>query len=250
MMWTIILVRPEKASNLGAICRLIANFQATGLILVDSKIDATDLELIMTARRAMEVFYEAHHVETIQKALKLVSYSIATTARVSTQKSPKRYAMTVENIPWNQLGVKPGLVFGPESAGLLNDELKLFNMLITIPTSKNYPALNISHATAILLHEMYKINFTEKVKIKTKQELIETENWHPQKDATNDLLERLLINFDTYTETFVEPFKQESTKKIFRNIIYRAKLSDVEAGRMIGAIEAWEFHWKQKQKKS
>lgn len=249
-MWTVILVRPEKASNLGSICRLIANFQANGLILVDSRIDATDLELIMTARRAMDIFYEADHVETIQEALKLVSYSIATTARVSTPKSPKRYAVSIENVPWNHLGENPGLVFGPESTGLLNDELNLFNLLVTIPTSKNYPALNISHAASILLYEMYKINFKEKVEEKTKQELIETENWQPQRDATDDLLERLLKNFDSYTETFVEQFKQDSTKKIFRNIIYRAKLSEIEAGRMIGAMEAWEFHWKKKKNES
>lgn len=246
-MWTIILVRPEKVSNLGAICRLSTNFGASNLILVDSQIDATDLELIMTARRAMDVFYNSLQVETIQEALNLVTYTVATTARVSTEKSPKRFAMSISDIPWSQLGNKPALVFGPESTGLLNEELGLFNIVITIPTSKNYPALNISHAAAILLYEIYKLSFNDKIQKKIKQELSETENWLPQKPAQKDLLELLFKNFDSYTETFVEPFKRDSTKKIFRNIINRAKLSEIEAGRMIGAMDAWEYHWKKKE---
>ena len=159
----IILVKPEKVSNLGAICRLIANFQANGLILVDSNIDASDLELIMTARRAMDVFYNARHVNTLQEALKNVTYSIATTARVATPKTPRRMALSIKDVPWKYVGEKPALVFGPESNGLVNNEIDLCNMLITIPTSKEYPSLNLSHSVAILLYEIYKLTLEEKI---------------------------------------------------------------------------------------
>ncbi|MHA2105430.1 MAG: RNA methyltransferase [Candidatus Hodarchaeales archaeon] len=245
-MTYIILVRPEKVSNLGSICRLIANFQAKGLILVDSRIDASDLELIMTARRAMDVFYNAQHVDTLEKALEHVSYSIATTARVATPKTPRRMALSINDVLWAQVGEKHGLVFGPESTGLLNNELDLCNMLITIPTSKDYPSLNLSHSVAILLYEIYKINLDQKIQTQDANQLYETENWQPEEDASSELLLRLLNNFDKYNGTFVEPYKQEITKQVFKNIIYRAKLNKREVGRMIGALEAWEYPWKQK----
>jgi TrmH family RNA methyltransferase len=242
----VILVRPEKVSNLGSICRLIANFHAAGLILVDSKIDATDLELIMTARRAIDIFYQAQHVDTLQKALSRVTYSIATTARIATPKTPRRMANSIENISWEQIGEIPAFVFGPESTGLLNDELDLCNMLITIPSSKEYPSLNLSHSVAILLYEVYKFNLEKKIQKSDTKQLYETDNWQPEDDATPDLLNRILENFERYSNTFIEPYKQDITIQVLRNVIYRAKLNKREAGRMIGALEAWEYQWNKK----
>lgn len=48
-----------------------------------------------------------------------------------------------------------GLVFGRESSGLYTDEIKLCNLLLYIPTSSKSPSLNLSHATGIVLNEIF-----------------------------------------------------------------------------------------------
>ena len=50
---------------------------------------------------------------------------------------------------------KPALVFGRENYGLYKDELALCETTVTIPTSPDYPVLNLSHAVGILLYEIY-----------------------------------------------------------------------------------------------
>jgi tRNA/rRNA methyltransferase len=48
------------------------------------------------------------------------------------------------------------LVFGPETNGLTNDEVSRCHHLINIPTDPDYPALNLSHAVAICLSELWR----------------------------------------------------------------------------------------------
>ena len=50
---------------------------------------------------------------------------------------------------------KVALVFGRESTGLTNEELKLMDFIIRIPANQNYPTLNISHAVGIILYTFY-----------------------------------------------------------------------------------------------
>ena len=46
------------------------------------------------------------------------------------------------------------IVFGREDKGLTNDELQMAQKVITLPTSVKYPSLNLSHAVAIILHQL------------------------------------------------------------------------------------------------
>ena len=47
------------------------------------------------------------------------------------------------------------LVFGPEDTGLENEDLKLMNELVTIPTSPEYPSLNVAQAALLCLYEVH-----------------------------------------------------------------------------------------------
>jgi tRNA/rRNA methyltransferase len=46
------------------------------------------------------------------------------------------------------------LVFGPEDRGLSNEELKVCQRLITIPTAPHYPSLNLAQAVMIVAYEL------------------------------------------------------------------------------------------------
>jgi tRNA/rRNA methyltransferase len=50
-----------------------------------------------------------------------------------------------------------GLVFGREDRGLSNEELRNCDFLINIPLPAKFKVMNISHAVAIILYEIWKL---------------------------------------------------------------------------------------------
>ena len=48
------------------------------------------------------------------------------------------------------------LLFGREGDGLTNDEINLCDILVSIPTSDEYPIMNITHAASIIFYEIFK----------------------------------------------------------------------------------------------
>jgi tRNA/rRNA methyltransferase len=63
-----------------------------------------------------------------------------------------------EIAPWIQAGRSQGLrsalVFGREDRGLTNDELLISHRVLKLHSGDVYPSLNLSHAVAVLLHEL------------------------------------------------------------------------------------------------
>ena len=45
-------------------------------------------------------------------------------------------------------------MFGREDRGLSNDELRLCQRVLTLQSGQTYPSLNLSHAVAVVLHEL------------------------------------------------------------------------------------------------
>jgi len=50
---------------------------------------------------------------------------------------------------------KVALLFGPEDTGVANEELRLCHAVVTIPTSREFTSLNLSHAVMILCYEIF-----------------------------------------------------------------------------------------------
>lgn len=48
------------------------------------------------------------------------------------------------------------LLLGQEDRGLNSDELAVCDMIVSIPTSAEYPVMNLSHSAAVLFHELSK----------------------------------------------------------------------------------------------
>ena len=46
------------------------------------------------------------------------------------------------------------ILFGREDVGLLNEELKLCDLVVGISASLEYPEMNLPHAVAVILYEL------------------------------------------------------------------------------------------------
>ena len=107
--------------------------------------------------------------------------------------------------------------------GLKNKEITLCDILVTIPASKEYPTMNISHAVAIILYELFKeINDNKSnshISFATKKEKDITLNY------INNIIDK--INFSTKK-------KKETQKIVWKRIIGKALLTKREAYAVMG----------------
>ncbi len=153
----VVVVGIEGEINLGFIARLVKNFEVDDLYLVSPTIEITE-EARRFAAKGVDVLERIVIVDTLREALSGVDLSACTSAKVGEEKDVLRHPIT----PWKfaELALKRNriaVVFGRESVGLTREELSQCDLMVTIPGNPEYPVLNLSHAVAVILYELYKV---------------------------------------------------------------------------------------------
>jgi len=153
----IILVQPEYPENLGLTARAMKNFGFKELFLVNPKAGKGEARAKSRAAHAIDVLEKARVFKSLAKALEQVDYSVATTAKPASGKKLFRTAISPKNLAakFSKTNAVLGIVFGRESSGLTNNEIKQCDFVASIPSSVHYHTLNISHAAAIMLYEFF-----------------------------------------------------------------------------------------------
>lgn len=223
-MISVILINPENAGNIGAIARSMKNFGLNDLIVIDPK---GKVNTVTARKRAM------HAEDLIRKAkvkdmnhLKKFDYLVATTAKIGSDYNIPRSPISPEQLAKRIHGkrsLKIGIVFGRESKGLTNEEIALCDFVVTIPTSKKYPSLNLSHAAAILFYELFKADAIETIS----SHIIFASQ--PEKEQIIKYLNQVLDNMD-----FSTPEKRKTQDVIWKKLIGKSFLTKREAYALIG----------------
>jgi len=152
----VVLVQPKNEGNVGAVARAMKNFDAGELVLVDPCPIGDE-----AAKRAMhgaDILERAKIVPSLGAAFEGADL-VAGTTGISTQSEKKflRIALAPDAFA-DRVAAMDGtlaLLFGREDYGLYDDELRRCDLLVSIPASPRYPILNVSHAAAICLYELY-----------------------------------------------------------------------------------------------
>ena len=170
LSFTIILVQPEHAGNIGSIARVMENFNFKNL-LIFNPIENVDKILsyetqgfamhgkdVLFNAKIIEVKNQKDHLSEFKSLLEPFDYVIATTARGKNYSNIRRLAIFPEDLtlPISVKPLKIAILFGKESRGLTNEEISLADILLRIPTNSDYSALNLSHACGIVLYEIFK----------------------------------------------------------------------------------------------
>jgi len=153
----IVLVQPENDGNIGAVARSMLNFGITDMRVVGRTGLWSD-ETRRRAKNAQEVLDDAKKFDTIEEAVSDCSIVIGTSGkREDGDKTSMRHFLLPEELPDRLSGVdgRAAIVFGPEGKGLLNSQLAMCDLLVTIPTWDGYPILNLSHAVSIICFSWY-----------------------------------------------------------------------------------------------
>ena len=156
----VVLARPSEPRNIGAACRAIANFGMTRLSIV------TDRPVDYDAARPLAVgATDVLEAARVASSLSEVTAGCSLVAGITRRLGQKR--KHVSYTPWDfaerfvadARGRARGdvaIVFGNEQAGLSDEELEQCHLAVSIPTSPACPSLNLSHAVAVIAHELYR----------------------------------------------------------------------------------------------
>ena len=219
----VILVEPKYGGNVGAIARLMKNFGFRKLWIVSPQFSLDDEDCIKYAMHAYDIIKNAEIFDNFDEIVEKVDF-MAGTSSIESRDDRKHLRKAMDARQFSQqikkMDGKIGIAFGREDYGLLNEEIKKCDILIKIPTSKEYAAMNLSHAVAIVLYELA---YTPLQKIgefasgKEKEKLYEfISKWLS------------VINYPDY--------KKEKAEIMLRRIIGRAMISKWEFHTLMGII--------------
>lgn len=153
----IVLVEPQGPLNIGSVCRSMANFGFTDLRLVNPQTDHLCEDARKMAVKAGDLLESARVYDTLAEALSDRQYSLGTTRRFGRYRddflSPDGAGDYLAELG---CAVRSALVFGREDRGLLTEELDLCQRFITIPTSDDFPSMNLAQAVTLCLYELSK----------------------------------------------------------------------------------------------
>jgi TrmH family RNA methyltransferase len=200
----------------------MANFDFVNLFLVNPcKIDD---ECYARAMHASKILDDSKIFKSYNDAIKKIDFLVATSSIESkNDKKHLRNAVILEEFSEKifEIDGNIGLIFGREDYGLLNEEIARCDVMLKIPTSDNYPSLNLSHAVGLILYSLFIKN-----QISTKKRIISK----IEKDKLNSFYKELLdlINYPEH--------KKQKTEVMFKRILGRAMPSKWEYHTLMGVL--------------
>ncbi|HIE10693.1 MAG TPA: RNA methyltransferase [Kiritimatiellae bacterium] len=152
----IVLVKPIYGGNIGAVARVMKNMGLRDLALVTPRPDVDWNEARRRAYRALDVLENARRFPSLEEAVGDCGLVAGTTARGGLYReharTPREWAPRLLEAA---LDTAVALVFGPEDRGLTNEEIAECTQVIQIPSSHDYPSLNLSHAVMVCCYELF-----------------------------------------------------------------------------------------------
>ena len=158
--FAVAIVEPEFGTNLGYLARTMANFGMQNLFVISrKKVDEENLSKArLFAAHGRWLIGRIGYVPSLEKLKRKYKILIGTTAIEGRRKSNiTRKTLGVEECAAAvaaRMGPRSNIcfVFGRDTTGLTNEELRACDYTVTIRTRSNYNTLNVSHAAAIIFY--------------------------------------------------------------------------------------------------
>ncbi len=214
----IVLVETQDGANVGSVCRAVKTMGLHKLVITGT--NTYNTERVKTlAVHAYDIYETCQRCRTLKEAVQDSTLVIGATRRRG--KFRKYFTMNpdqlVEKI--NSYGSgKISIVFGREADGLSDDELNLCDAAVQIPTSPDFPSLNLSQAVQIITYSLY-----SKVNSIAGDEPV-------SREKLDQLVAAITNSFDEIH--FFKLDEKEEVGRFFRDILARSGLSDNESKRL------------------
>ena len=221
-----ILVRPQLGENIGATARALKNFNLSKLRIVNPRSGWPNQRAIATSVGAKNVLKSTKIYISLDKSIGDLNLIFATTSRIrKVNKKIISISDLNKNIKNNQ---KIGIIFGPESSGLSNNELNCADYLVKIPTNKKFNSINLSHSVILFCFQLFVLF--------SKKKFVYMSNYKSSKANKSEVNKFLKFIIQLLDKTgFLQPdHKRQSMKRNIENIFYRTNLSDQEIRILLG----------------
>ncbi|MCK9151238.1 TrmJ/YjtD family RNA methyltransferase [Methanobacterium alcaliphilum] len=222
---SVVFVEPESPGNIGFLARAMKNFGISNLILINPC--NLEKEAYYQASHARDVVSNCQIYKSIAEFLSEnpVDFLVGTTGTPGGSYNLARIPIKPMELgeSLNNINGKIALLLGREGNGLSNDELALCDITVSIPTDKNYPIMNISHAAAIIFYEIFKNRHQFNLEGIEEASLVEKE--YLIKDMS-----------EIVSKINLPPHKQKTALKSFKNILGRAFVTGREAHTLKGVL--------------
>jgi tRNA/rRNA methyltransferase len=221
----VVLVEPLYEANVGYVARTMKNFGVKDLRVVNPVYKLGEVSR-MFAAHATDVIDKAVIQGSLEEALSDIDISVGTTARLGeSDRNVLRSTCDLETAAERILSSnsRAAIVLGRDTTGLSNQELRLCDLIVSIPTSREYSTLNVSHAAAVIFYELFKAN----------QKKRRLRRICPDKQMTH----RLMVLFDELAEcSATASHRRTLASRAFHNLLSRSLITRRETSLLIGVF--------------
>ncbi len=228
----VVLVRPQLADNIGAVARCMANGGLFHLRLVAPRDGWPQERAWRTAAGADRILEALTLHATVAEAVADLHRVFATCPRprhiVKPVLTARAGAAAIRDAAARDL--RCGILFGPERAGLDNDDMAAADTLIKYPLNPEFDSLNLAQAVMVMAYEWWTAEeatpprqlLTHKTRVATKAEL-------------DGLLEHLVDQLDACGFLRNAP-KRPGMVRNLRHLFQRGEVTEQEIRTLHGIV--------------
>ena len=215
-----ILIKPQLGENIGATARVLKNFGFNKLCIASPRDGWPNQKAKATSVGAVNIIEKTKVFKNTEEVIEKFDIIFSFSARKrDINKSHINFKQFLNKLK-KLRNKKIGLMFGPESSGLSNNDLSYSNFVVQIPSHKNFKSLNLSHSVCLVCYEIFKLNNQKLLSKKFEKDL-------GKKGDISKFLRLLKLKLDK-KDFFKDKNKKNTMIINLNNLFYRLEPDDKE----------------------
>ncbi|MEX0348558.1 MAG: RNA methyltransferase [Paracoccaceae bacterium] len=236
-----VLVRPQMGENIGAAARAMWNFGLDRMRIVAPRDGWPNPKAVAMSSGAGRLLDEAQLFDDLSGSLSDCTFVFATTARQRGLTKPVLSPEAAMQMAADKIaaGEKVAVLFGPERAGLENDDIAKANAIISVPVNPEYASLNLGQCVLLVAYEWMR---------RTGDMVHESTELGKGDWATGQEVEKLVEHYEKRLEEagfFYPPAKAANMKLNLRNLWSRMRMTRADV-QMLHGIMRQMVRWKER----
>jgi tRNA/rRNA methyltransferase len=224
-----VLVRPQMGENIGAAARAMWNFGLDRMRIVAPRDGWPNERAVAMASGAGRVLDNVQLTDTVAAACDELHYAYATTARARDLTKPVLSPLEAMQDARARIadGQRVGILYGPERAGLENEDVAQANALISVPVNPAFGSLNLAQCVLLVSYEWGRVRF-------------DLPQAQTSERATTGEMDHLLARLETRLDDagfFFPADKATSMRVNLRNMFSRLDLSSADVRILHGIVK-------------
>ncbi len=237
----IVLVRPQMGENIGAAARAMWNFGLDRMRIVAPRDGWPNPKAVAMSSGAGRLLDEAQLYDDLEGALGDRTFTFATTARQRGLTKPVYSPERAMQLAAQKIaaGEQVAILFGPERAGLENEDIAKANAIISVPVNPLYASLNLGQCVLLTSYEWMR----QSAQVTHEATDLGKGDW-----ATGVEVEKLVEHYEDRLDQagfFYPPEKAEGMKVNLRNLWSRMRLTRADVQMMHGVMRQM-VRWKER----